>query len=95
LKAKLATKKVIIPKDLSEQYQSLKKIKLPMQLHDPAKVLSNPEEYRNIIHTTNKSFNNKNSKTEKIFLIVLKVLLKIEVSLLNIVLKIVFLLEHL
>ena len=56
LKAKLATKKVIIPKDLSEQYQSLKKIKLPMQLHEPAKVLSNPEEYRNIIHTMVQSF---------------------------------------
>lgn len=56
LKAKLSTKKVNVPKDLSEQYQALKKIKLPMQLHDPVKVLSNPEEFKNVIHTMVQSF---------------------------------------
>ena len=56
LRAKLLTKKVNVPKDLSEQYQALKKIKLPMELHDPAKVLSNPEEYKNVIHTMVQSF---------------------------------------
>ena len=59
--------KSIVPKDLLNEYLALKKHKLrqsltdqswssPMELHDPAKVLSNPEEYRNIIHTMVKSF---------------------------------------
>ena len=48
--------KSIVPKDLLSEYLALKKHKLPMELHDPAKVLSNPEEYRNIIHTMVKSF---------------------------------------
>ena len=46
----------IVPKDLLNEYLALKKQKLPMELHDPAKVLSKPEEYRNIIHTMVKSF---------------------------------------
>ena len=48
--------KSIVPKDLLNEYLALKKHKLPMELHDPAKVLSKPEEYRNIIHTMVKSF---------------------------------------
>jgi hypothetical protein len=48
--------KSIVPKDLLNEYIALKKHKLPMELHDPSKVLSNPEEYRNIIHTMVKSF---------------------------------------
>jgi hypothetical protein len=48
--------KSIVPKDLLNEYLALKKNKLPMELHDPAKVLSKPEEYRNIIHTMVKSF---------------------------------------
>jgi len=48
--------KSIVPKDLLNEYLALKKHKLPMELHDPSKVLSNPEEYRNIIHTMVKSF---------------------------------------
>jgi len=48
--------KSIVPKDLLNEYLGLKKHKLPMELHDPSKVLSNPEEYRNIIHTMVKSF---------------------------------------
>jgi len=48
--------KSIVPKDLLNEYLALKKHKLPMELHDPSKVLSKPEEYRNIIHTMVKSF---------------------------------------
>jgi hypothetical protein len=48
--------KSIVPKGLLNEYLALKKHKLPMELHDPAKVLSKPEEYRNIIHTMVKSF---------------------------------------
>jgi len=48
--------KSIVPRDLLNEYLDLKKHKIPMELHDPAKVLSKPEEYRNIIHTLVKSF---------------------------------------
>ena len=45
-----------IPKDLADAYTSLKKYKLPVSIHDPADVLANKDQYRNIIHTMIQSF---------------------------------------
>ena len=48
--------KVEVPKDLMREYLSLKKYKLKVDLLDPGVVLSNPEEYRNTVHTMVQSF---------------------------------------
>jgi len=48
--------KNIVPKDLLDEYLSLKKHKLPTDLLDPAEVLSNPDEYKNMVHTMVQSF---------------------------------------
>ena len=48
--------KVEVPKDLMREYLSLKKYKLKVDLLDPGVVLSNPEEYKNTVHTMVQSF---------------------------------------
>ena len=48
--------KSIVPPDLLKEYLSLKKLKLKIDLLDPAVVLSNPDEYKNTVHTMVQSF---------------------------------------
>jgi hypothetical protein len=48
--------KVEVPKDLLKEYLSLKKYKLKVDLLDPGVVLSNPDEYKNTVHTMVQSF---------------------------------------
>lgn len=48
--------KVEVPKDLMREYLSLKKYKLKVDLLDPGVVLSNPDEYKNTVHTMVQSF---------------------------------------
>ena len=48
--------KVEVPKDLLKEYLSLKKYKLKVDLLDPSVVLSNPDEYKNTVHTMVQSF---------------------------------------
>jgi hypothetical protein len=58
LRNKTAPKKskVEVPKDLMREYLSLKKYKLKVNLLDPEVVLSNPDEYKNTVHTMVQSF---------------------------------------